>query len=305
MVDPAASIAVGGSVPAMTGHDHDGRGDERWAGGRVRRWLDQAEALDRQLAAVTSLLFEAAALRPGERVLDVGCGSGPTTRQAARLVGSRGSVVGVDVAPAMLEAAASVVLEAPAAPIEWLEVDVSRWEPSIEAVDAVISRFGVMFFDDPRAAFAALAEATRPGGRLAAMTWDRRDRSAIFQVPLEAVVGALRDLGHEPADPPVDGGAFSLHDPAVVAALLGSAGWAEVQVEAIPVELPLGGGADPTAAAAAALQLGPSRILTEGLTEDLLGSVRAALAEALADHVDASGHVVLGGSVVRITARRP
>src|SRR5690606_23800198 len=136
--------------------------------------------------------------QPGERVLDVGCGSGPTTRLAARLVGPTGSVVGLDVARAMLDAAASVAVEPEAAPIRWLEADAARWTPDGELVDAVISRFGVMFFDDPEAAFTALAAATRPGGRLCTMVWDRRDRSPLFQVPLGVVTRSLREQGLEP-----------------------------------------------------------------------------------------------------------
>lgn len=277
---------------------------EQWTGERVRRWLAQAEALDRQLSPVTEVLFAAAALQPGERVLDVGCGSGPTTRRAATLLGPTGAVVGVDVAPAMLEAAAAAPVPGPAAPIEWVEADVARWAWSGEPFDAVISRLGVMFFDDPAAAFANLAAAARPGGRLAAMAWDRRDRSALFQVPLEAVLATLRNLGHEPEEPPVDGGAFSLHDPTRVGALLEGAGWAEVRVEPVPVELRPGGGAGPAEAAAAALDRGPSRIVSEGLDPSVLDAVRSAVADALADHVDPAGHVVLGASVVRITARR-
>lgn len=295
-----------GSVPPMPDDERrDQVADtERWEGPRVRRWLAQAEALDRQLAPVTELLFEAAALQPGERVLDVGCGSGPTTRQAAVAVGSDCAVVGLDVSPAMLEAAASAPVPPGSAPIEWLEADVARWSPSGPPVDVVISRFGVMFFDDPAAAFAALATATRPGGRLAATTWDRRDRSAVFQVPLEAVTAALRALGRDPVAPPLDQGAFSLHDPEPVTALLTGAGWVDVAVEPIPVRLRLGGGVGPDAAATA-LDLGPSRVVTEGIDPTTRDRVRAALAAALAEHVDAAGHVVLGASVVRITARRP
>lgn len=276
----------------------------RWADERVQRWLAQADALDRQMAPITALLFEGAALQPGERVLDVGCGSGPTTRRAASLVGPDGSVVGLDIARAMLDAAAAAPPEPTAAPIDWVEADAGRWEPEIDLVDAVISRFGVMFFDDPVRAFASLAAATRSGGRLCAMTWDRRDRSPIFQVPLAVVLRTVEAMGHTPEPLAVDGGAFSLHDPDVVTATLSAAGWADVAAEALAVELPVGGGLAPEQAADAALWIGPSRIVAEGLDPDQHRQVRQAVAAELAGHVDASGHVVLPGSVVRITARR-
>lgn len=276
-----------------------------WADERVQRWLAQAEPLDRQMAPITELLFEGADLQPGERVLDVGCGSGPTTRHAATLVGPAGSVVGLDIAPAMLEAAAAVAPGPEAAAIDWIEADVARWEPAITPVDAVISRFGVMFFDDPVRAFGALASATRPGGRLCAMVWDRRDRSALFQVPFTVVTRALGEMGLTPEALAVDEGAFSLHDPLVVTRLLSTAGWAEVRSERRTVELRVGGGLGPEAAADAALWIGPSRILTEPLDPEQHQRVRDALAAELASHVDTTGQVVLPGSVVRITAQRP
>ncbi|MGV3760198.1 MAG: class I SAM-dependent methyltransferase [Actinomycetota bacterium] len=276
----------------------------RWTDDRAQRWLAQADALDRQMAPITELLFEGAALQAGERVLDVGCGSGPTTRRAAQAVGPGGGVIGLDISRAMLDSAAAHEVEAGAAPIEWLEVDAARWEPAIDPVDAVISRFGVMFFEDPVGAFHALRSAARPGGRLCAVTWDRRDRSAIFQVPFTVVTRLLQDLGHAPEPLAVDGGAFSLHDPDVVTATLIAAGWENVSVEAHVVRLPVGGGLDPEGAADAVLWIGPSRLLTEHLDPGELGQVRDALAATLADHVDGDGHVVLPGSVVRITARR-
>ena len=276
-----------------------------WADERVQRWLAQADALDRQMAPISKLLFQGAALQPGERVLDVGCGSGPTTRRAATVVGPTGSVIGLDIARAMLDAAAAEPTEPAAAPIEWIEADVARWDPAIDPVDAVISRFGVMFFDDPVRAFGALASATRPGGRLCAVVWDRRDRSPVFQVPFTVVTQVLDGMGLTPEPLAVDAGAFSLHDPDVVAGLLGGAGWDGVTAEPLAVELRVGGGLAPEEAADAALWIGPSRILSDGLDPEQHRQVRDALAAEMADHVDASGHVVLGGSVVRITARRP
>ena len=117
----------------------------------------------------------------------------------------------------MLAAGASTSAPAGSAPIEWIEADASSWVPAIEPVDVVISRFGVMFFDDPVAAFTNVAQACRPGGRLCVVTWDRRDRSELFQVPHAATVEVLERRGLPVADLPLDDGAFSLGDPEVVA----------------------------------------------------------------------------------------
>jgi SAM-dependent methyltransferase len=279
--------------------------DQRWEGERVARWVAQAEALDRQLAPVSALLFEGAELRAGERVLDVGCGTGPTTRHAASLVGPSGWVAGVDLSGDMLAAGAATSPLAGSAPIEWIEADVAAWEPAIAPVDVVISRFGVMFFDDPVAAFANLARACRPGGRLCTMTWDRRDRSELFQVPHDATVAVLERRGLPVADLPLDEGAFSLGAPEVVAGVLVAAGWQDVHVEHHAIRMRVGGGAGPDLAACTMVGIGPSRVLTEHVDDDVRAEVVAAIAEALAGHVDAAGEVVLGGSVVRTTATKP
>ncbi|HEX4868493.1 MAG TPA: class I SAM-dependent methyltransferase [Acidimicrobiales bacterium] len=278
--------------------------EEHWSGERVRLWLAQAERLDRQLVPVSRLLFEGAALRAGERVLDVGCGAGPTTRAAAEAVGREGRVAGIDVSAEMLDAARGVPTAAGAAPIDWIKADVATWAPQLEPVHVVISRFGVMFFDDPAAAFANLAAATTPEGRLCAMVWDRRDRSQLFQVPLAVATEVLTALGQPPEVPPVDEAAFSLHDPAHVVPLLEGSGWRDVTHEPLAIQVHLGGGLTPAQASEVALGVGPSRVVMTGIDDDARRQVLDAMAVALADHVDPDGHVVLGASVVRLTARR-
>lgn len=279
--------------------------DDEWAGERVARWLRQAPGLERQMEQVSERLFVAARIRPGETVLDVGCGTGPTTREAARAVGPTGRVTGVDISDEMLAAAASHPEEAAAAPIEWVVADAVAWPASPEgAYDLVISRFGVMFFSDPAAAFARLAGAARPGGRLAMAVWSRRDESELFELPLQVAVRALRGRGTEPAVPPLDAGPFSLHDPAELSALLGRAGWRDVQVAPVDLFVPFGGGAPPHEAASAALDFGPTRLVTTGLSERDLAEVQRALATAFAEHVDADGHVTLQCRIHVVTARR-
>lgn len=275
-----------------------------WSSESADRWLSQSAWLDRQLAPVSDLLLAEALLQPGERVLDVGCGTGPTTRDAAAVVGRTGSVVGVDLSPDLLAAAAGQETLPGSAPIDWVQADVVSWEPTFDPVDVVISRFGVMFFDDPRAAFANLARAARPGGRFCAVVWDRRDRCDLFQVPFTATVRWLEGQGETVKVPPGDGGPFSLSDNGVVQDVLEDAGWSEVHCVTTSVALTLGGGMVPEAAAETVMVVGPSRLVTADLAEDRKGPLLAAVADELARHVDAAGHVVLGGSVVVITATR-
>jgi SAM-dependent methyltransferase len=287
---------------------------EQWSGERVERWLRQAAGLERQLAPVSDLLFAAARLEPGESVLDVGCGTGPTTVTAARLVGPSGRVRGLDVSGRMLEAAAANVAGIDGiASVDFVEADAVNWVPEGPGHDAVISRFGVMFFSDPPAAFANLARATRTGGRLAFASWQRRDASSVFAVPLHAALEALRARGVAATGAGIDldafvatddDGPFSLHDPAAVTRLLEGAGWLDVAVEQHVRPLPFAGGTSPAVAAEAALDVGPTRMVLTGLADDVVAAAQQAIGEAFAAHVDADGHVALAGAVNIVTARK-
>ncbi|HEU4841308.1 MAG TPA: methyltransferase domain-containing protein [Ilumatobacteraceae bacterium] len=276
-------------------------GSEDWKGDRATRWVEMADAVEGQLAPVSDELFAAAALAPGERVLDVGCGTGPTTRRAAELVAPGGVVVGADVSGEMIDAAAARTPDG--AGIEWVTADVATWHPD-RPFDAVISRFGVMFFDDPETAFANLARLTTEGGRLCVAVWASRGASALFEVPLRAAVAALAAHGVDAAVPPDDGGPFSLGDAPAVTAMLERAGWRDVAWTARPVRVPVGGGRDPADAAAVSMQLGPTRIVTKDLDPELRDAAATAIAAALADHVDGDGHVVLDAAIGIVTATR-
>ena len=267
----------------------------QWGGARAARWVSMADDLDAQLVPVSEVLFAAAGVRPGETVVDIGCGTGATTRRAAELAGPTGRVVGVDVAPEMIEAAA-----ARSSGIEWVCADAASWDPGDLAADLLLSRFGLMFFADPPAAFANLARAVAPGGRLCTVVWAHRTKSPFFQLPFEV---ACRELA--PTDlPPEDAGPFSLGDADAVRSMLTEAGWRDVEWTPTPVRLVVGGGLEPDAAAAMSMDFGPTNALTGDLDAGRREVVRAAIARAFADHVDERGHVVLDGTVGVVTARR-
>lgn len=280
----------------------DGPPDDAWEGERVARWLRMAEGLERQLAPVSDVLFRTAALQPGERVLDVGCGTGPTTRRAAAEVGPTGLVAGLDISGEMLKAASSVSVGDDAAPIEWIEGDVATTDVALPEVDAVISRFGIMFFAHPVHAFERLA-ASAPGGRLAVAVWAHRERSPLFEVPLQAALDELDRRGIEAAHPPRDGGPFSLGDEEEVRALLEASGWTDVVWSPHGVRLLHGGGVNERDAAMASLDFGPTRFVVDGLDDADRAAVTDAIETALAEHLDAEGRVVLGGEIIVVTAR--
>src|SRR6185437_3929428 len=139
---------------------------EHWnAGDGVAHWVRNQDRYDRMNAPFAAMILDAAGLRPGPDVLDVGCGCGGTTLAAARLV-APGQAVGLDLSGPMLARARADAEAAGLGNLLFLQGDAQVHELDAARFDVVLSRFGVMFFTDPVAAFANLRSATRPGGRL-------------------------------------------------------------------------------------------------------------------------------------------
>jgi SAM-dependent methyltransferase len=201
------------------------------------RWIAMRAPLDRALEPFGRAAIDALAPRPGELALDVGCGFGDTTVELARRCGT---AIGLDVSQPMLAIARA---EAPPG-ISYLCAD-AQTHAFEERFDLVFSRFGIMFFDDPAAAFANLRRAMNPGGRFAAVVWGAAGENEWAQFPLRVV------RRHMPVPAPSTGpGPFSLGDPVAFSRLLSAAGFAEVSVR--PLDLPFEGDA------ALLLQAGPA-----------------------------------------------
>src|SRR3954468_2691442 len=141
-----------------------------WDGDEGEHWSTHAERYDASVSAASQRLAEVAAIADGEVVLDLGCGCGATTRDAARAAG-RGAAVGIDLSSRMLERAHERAAGEGLGNVTFVHGDAQVHEFAPEAFDVVISRFGAMFFADPVAAFANVARATRPGGRAALVAW--------------------------------------------------------------------------------------------------------------------------------------
>ncbi len=256
-------------------------------------WAAQQELLDAQLGPVNEALLARAALRPGERVLDVGCGCGATTLAAAERVGAAGRALGIDLSGPMLRRAAERAAAAGlGARVETLHADAQTYDFASGPAggwDASLSRFGVMFFDDPVAAFANLARALRPEGRFVFACWQERERNPWIDA---AARGALRHL--EPPPPPEAGapGPFSLADPSHTRSLLERAGFPEVAIDAFEEPIRM---ADLETASRLWVEVGPvaSMVREQQPSVDLLEAVRRSVRDELSrfDRADGSGLV--------------
>ncbi|WP_157117405.1 class I SAM-dependent methyltransferase, partial [Nocardia vaccinii] len=147
-------------------HEPNATETRRWNGPDARHWADHAARYDAMAADYTRQLMTAAALRSADRVLDIGCGTGQTTRLAARRADT-GQVTGIDLSAPMLAVAAELAAAEHISNISYIHADAQRYRLPTAGFDTVISRSGVMFFDDPLAAFTNIARALRAGGRLA------------------------------------------------------------------------------------------------------------------------------------------
>ena len=211
---------------------------DRWnSGDDGAHWVAEKDRYDRMFEPILRMLLEAAHLDPGESVLDVGCGSGATTLAAAIRV-RPGQVLGLDLSDPMLELARSEAERAGIGNVGFERRDVQVLGIK-SSFDVVVSRFGVMFFDDPTVAFASMRAACRPGGRLVFVSWQPLADNEWLLVP----AGALAEHLPLPAPPPADSpGMFALSDPDRIRALLGDSGWHDVSVTSRHTSILLAGG---------------------------------------------------------------
>jgi SAM-dependent methyltransferase len=270
---------------------------EYWNGEAGERWARNQTVLDAVFAPLTEALFAGADLRPGDAVLDVGCGAGDTSITAARRVGAEGRVVAADVSGPLLAVARKRSVAAGTAPIAWIEADAQVEDFGEAVVARAISRFGVMFFDDSVAAFANLRRALAPGGRLTFLCWRPLEANAWIAVPRAIVLPLVPVPEPSPPDGP---GPFRFADPEIARSVLAAAGFREVAVE--PVDRPLALGR-PEDAAGVVLELGPVSRLVREQADSVRDAARAAVAAEFAQRAG-DGAVSLGAACWLVSALR-
>lgn len=274
---------------------------EYWNGAVGQRWLAYNDWLDERTEAYGRAALEAAAPWPGEAVLDIGCGAGATSFELARAVGPGGAVTGIDISAPLLgrarERAAALGL-----PVAFLEADASRPPFAPHSFDLLFSRFGVMFFDDPAAAFGELRKTLRPGGRIAFACWQAPRLNDWYELPLAAIDGIVERAPVDARQP----GPFAFSDPGRVRDVLAGAGFSHVELRPFATPFYLGRGATAEAMAddamAQVFRVGPVGRLLESQSDEVAAKARAAIRAALLGLAGDDG-LEVGGAIWVVTAR--
>ncbi|MCT7351536.1 methyltransferase domain-containing protein [Streptomyces sp. 15-116A] len=266
-----------------------------WDGDEGAYWAKHADQFDRALRGYREALLDAAAIGRADRVLDIGCGTGEITREAARRA-PEGTALGVDLSSAMLRVASERAAAEGLANARFVQGDVQVHPFEAGEFDLAVSRTGTMFFAEPVTAFGNVARALRPGGRLVQLVWQPPARNEWF-LALMTAMSAGRDL---PAPPPDAPGPFSLSDPARVSTLLTEAGFDEPRFESLTALEHFG----PDAGTAHRFLLGLVGWMLTDLDDAGRERARTDLYRTLEDH-ETPGGVLYPSATWLITATRP
>ncbi len=265
-----------------------------WNSPATAAWVRQQDRLDAAFRPIAEAALQAAQPMPGERVIDVGAGCGATVLALAERVGPSGHVLGLDISAPMLERAQARIGEAGLAQAEMRLADAATHALPPGEATLLFSRFGVMFFDDPAAAFANLRRGLRPGGRMLLAVWQPLTRNPWFHLPMDAIRPLL------PPQPPPDPdapGPFAFADPDRVRRIMTDSGWHDIGFAPRELALPIGRGEE---AVDFALQVGPAaRALAES-DDATRAQAREAVRQAFKAHETAEG-VRLGASIFLVS----
>lgn len=212
--------------------DRNTEQSQLWNGPSGRVWVESQALLDHTFAPLEDLLVDTAATLSPRRVLDVGCGTGATTLAVARRLGPYAQCVGIDISEPMLRLAAARA-EREHSSARFLRADAQTHPFEAAAFDLILSRFGVMFFDDPVAAFANLRRALAPGGALRLLAWRSAADNPFMTAAEYAVAPLVPNVPPRKADGP---GQFAFADASRVRDILDQSGWTGVGITPIDVE---------------------------------------------------------------------
>ena len=238
-----------------------------WNSDTGKKWVTYQDGLDTILDSAKTRLLERTRIDPGDRVLDIGCGTGATTMAVAETVGENGQTIGVDISQTLLDCAEARKPNTAADHIQYLLADAQTYKFEKARFDLIISRFGMMFFEDPTAAFNNLSLALRSGGRLSFVCWSAATHNPWFHIPGAA---AMEQLGKPAAADPLAPGPFAFADTDRVLKLMQDGNFVSCSAISEDVDLFYPGSVGETASLAC--KIGPAvRIVKEfnGSPEDI------------------------------------
>ena len=257
-----------------------------WNGPGGQGWLRAQARLDHSLVEIGRRVLALADAQPGEKAIDVGCGPGGTTAALAQSVGSEGHVLGVDISQPLIDAALTRRLSN----ATFVVADAGTYPFDAAAADLVFSRFGVMFFADPVAAFTNLRRALKPSGRLAFVCWRRPQDNPWSLAPVKAAAPFLPPL---PRPGPEEPGQFAFADPARVERILKGAGFTGLAIEPLDVQMWMGG--DVADVVTSAGRFGPLARAFADADPAVVAKAKAAIVELLTPHATKDGVSLPGG----------
>ncbi|WP_298105849.1 class I SAM-dependent methyltransferase [Bradyrhizobium sp.] len=284
-------------MDAPQGHEKNADQIAYWNGPGGQRWVDRQASQDILLRPVVDLLIDRARITPGEQILDIGCGSGATSRAFAERTGRTGHVTAVDISAPMLARARE--LAPPDAPIDFILADATVHPFPPDRFDLLASRFGVMFFADPAISFTNMHRAMRRTGRVTFACWREPRENPFFMVPLQAV------YRHVPKMPPVgpdEPGPFAFASAERVRRILTAAGFSGIAMEPCNLSFDMAIGQGLEAAVKSGIQMGPaSRALTDQPAE-IVAAATQSVRDALAPYAKGPS-VPLDGAIWIVTAK--
>jgi len=267
-----------------------------WNGGEGEYWTVQQERLDHMLAPIIVPLLEFAAPKAGSTILDVGCGCGATTIELARLAGADGRVIGVDISKPMLARAAQRLQEFGNS--ECRLGDAAELPLQDLKAELIFSRFGVMFFGDPVAAFTNLRRGLQPGGRLRFACWRPIHENPWLHLPIKAV---FEHVPPPPKPEPDEPGPFAFSDTARVTRILTEAGFTAPTFTPLDIHVDISGAGSLEEAALQSTQMGPAKRALSSQSEEVRAAAIGSISRALAPYATTAG-VILPAAIWLVAA---
>lgn len=267
-----------------------------WNGPAGQHWTDRQQMQDLVLAPVSDILIRRAAVKPGENVIDVGCGCGATSFDLASHVAPDGRVTGVDISAPMLARARD--LTPAGAPVDFIQADATVYAFTPASADLLFSRFGVMFFAEPSISFSNMRKALRPSGRVAFACWRTPRDNPWMMLGLQE---AYKHVPKLPELQPDDPGPFSFAKEERVHRILGEAGFLSIEMERVDLSLDIATGRGLDGAVETTLAIGPASRALQDQPADKVAAATQSIRTALAAHLKGST-VSLGASIWIVTA---